>query len=100
MKSERQRLKIIDAYNQLGSYRAAARLCGTTHKTVRRVVERQRAGGLAPPRVPRAKNTDPVIDLVAERVRASDGHLGQAAFADRAGRRLHRFGAQLPPGRA
>ena len=38
-------VNIIDAYNELGSYRAAARLCGTTDKTVRRTIERQRAGG-------------------------------------------------------
>ena len=30
---------------QVGSYRGAAELCGTTHKTVRRVVERAEAGG-------------------------------------------------------
>jgi len=41
----RESVNIIDAFHQLGSYRAAARLLGTTHKTVRRAVERQRAGG-------------------------------------------------------
>lgn len=75
MKSARERLEIIDAYSELGSYRAAAELCGTTHKTVRRVVERQRAGGVTPPRKPRAKNIDVVRDLVAERVSASDGRI-------------------------
>ena len=34
MKTTREHLNIIDAFHQLGSYRAAARLCGTTHKTV------------------------------------------------------------------
>ena len=33
-------MDIISAYQQLGSYRAAADLCGTTHKTVKRVVEK------------------------------------------------------------
>jgi hypothetical protein len=37
-------MNIIDAFRQLGSYRAAARLCGTTDKTVKRAVERQRVG--------------------------------------------------------
>ena len=68
-------MQIVSAYNELGSYRAAAKACGTTPKTVRRVVERQRAGGLAPPRTQRDKNTDAVLDMVGERVRASDGRI-------------------------
>jgi transposase len=68
-------VQIVSAYNELGSYRAAAKLCGTTHKTVRRVVQRQRGGGLAPPRKQRPKNTDQVAELVAERVRATDGRI-------------------------
>jgi len=68
-------MQIVSAYRELGSYRAAAALCGTTPKTVRRVVERQRAGGLAPPRKEREKNTDEVADLVAERIRVSDGRI-------------------------
>lgn len=68
-------MQIVSAYNELGSYRAAARLCGTTHKTVRRVIERQRGGGLAPPRAPRPKNTDEVAGLVGERVAATDGRI-------------------------
>jgi hypothetical protein len=38
-------MNIIDAYHEVGSYRAAALLCGTTDKTVRRAVERRQAGG-------------------------------------------------------
>jgi transposase len=68
-------LEIISAYEQTGSYRAAAALCGTTHKTVRRVIERQRAGGVPPPRKARPKNTDAVMELVAERVRATDARI-------------------------
>ncbi len=41
MKSARHQLDILSAYRDLGSYRAAAGLCGTTPKTVRRVVERR-----------------------------------------------------------
>jgi len=75
VKSARERVQIVSAYNELGSYRAAAKLCGTTPKTVRRVVERQRAGGLAPPRKERPKNTDAVAELVAERITATDGRI-------------------------
>ena len=68
-------MQIVSAYNELGSYRAAAKLCGTTHKTVRRVLERQRVGGVPPPRPRRQKNTDQVADLVAERVKVTDGRI-------------------------
>jgi len=74
VKSARNKLDILSAYRELGSYRAAAALCGTTPKTVRRVVER-RAG--RPPVEPmaRPRNTDPLAALLAERVRATDGRI-------------------------
>ncbi len=37
-------MDIISAYQQVGSYRGAAALCGTTHKTVRRVIAAHEAG--------------------------------------------------------
>jgi len=73
LKSARERLDILNAYRQLGSYRAAAQLCGTTHKTVRRVVERGARGPADRP--PRPHNTDSVVDLIAERVRDTDGKI-------------------------
>lgn len=76
MKTTREHVNIIDAFHQLGSYRAAARLLGTTHKTVRRAVERQQAGGpwVRRPRVI-SKNTDQIIVLISDRVRATDGRI-------------------------
>ena len=68
-------MDIISAYQQLGSYRAAADLCGTTHKTVKRVVDKFEAGDAPPPRVERAHNYDAVMDLVAERVAKSQGRI-------------------------
>lgn len=73
MKSAREQLDILTTYRDLGSYRATAALCGTTHKTVRRVVERR--GKPPAERAARPKNSDPVADLVAERVRATDGRI-------------------------
>jgi transposase len=66
-------LDILTAYQELGSYRAAADLCGTTHKTVRRVVERRDR----PPaeRPPRPRLTDPHRQLIAARVRVTDGRI-------------------------
>jgi transposase len=77
VKSAREQLDIVNAYAELGSYRAAAELCGTTHKTVRRIIQRHREGTLGqrsrPPRRPR--NTDPVSGLIARRVKETDGRI-------------------------
>ena len=48
-------MDIIAAYREVGSYRGAAEICGTTPKTVRRLVERHRAGGPRPERTPRGR---------------------------------------------
>ena len=34
MKSARENMDVIAAYQQVGTYRGAAVMCGTTHKTV------------------------------------------------------------------
>ena len=67
MKSAKDRMDIISAYQQLGSYRAAAEVCHTTPKTVKRVVDRFEAGDAPVARVERAHNYDEVADLVTER---------------------------------
>ena len=46
MKSARDRMTIIAAYQDAGTYRGAAAICGTTPKTVKRVIERAEAGDL------------------------------------------------------
>ena len=68
-------MDIISAYQQVGSFRGAAELCGTTHKTVKRVVEKFEAGETAPPRAERARNYDAVAELVAQRVAKSAGRM-------------------------
>src|SRR5438132_6842804 len=40
MKCLRDEMEIVNAYELVGSYRGAAALCGTTAKTVKRVLER------------------------------------------------------------
>lgn len=74
MKSPRERLDILAAYRDLGSFRAAAARCGTTDKTVKRVVLRQRHGP-PPPRPPRARNTAVAGDVVREKLAATDGRI-------------------------
>lgn len=73
MKTTRQQLDIINAYQELGSYRAAAQLCATTDKTVKRVVGRERGEVGYRTRPPVVKNTEIVRGLVAKKVRATDG---------------------------
>lgn len=67
-------MNIISAYRQAGTYRGAAELCGTTHKTVRRVIERAEGGG-PQNREPRPRNVDAFVDLVATRVEKSKGKM-------------------------
>jgi hypothetical protein len=68
-------MDIISAYRDVGTYRGAAAIAGTTAKTVRRVIARHESGGVAPPRAPRERNYDAVTELVAERVEKSKGRI-------------------------
>src|SRR6202034_480865 len=68
-------MDIIAAYREAGTYRGAAEIAGTTHKTVKRVVARHEAGGAAPGRVPRGHNYDVVAVMVAERVEKTSGRI-------------------------
>src|SRR5258708_179354 len=68
-------MDIISAYREVGTFRGAAAISGTTPKTVRRVIARHEAGGGVPPRVPREHNYDAVAGLVAERVRKTQGRI-------------------------
>jgi transposase len=65
------------AYQEVGSYRGAAEICGTTDKTVKRVVEaamrREALGGGGEAAV--VHNYDPVSAIVAERVARTAGRI-------------------------
>jgi transposase len=68
-------MDIISAYREVGTFRGAAVACGTTHKTVRRVIARHEAGTGSPVRARRGHNYDGVADLVAARVQATAGRI-------------------------
>jgi hypothetical protein len=68
-------MDIIAAYQQVGTYRGAAVMCGTTHKTVKRIIERAEAGGKTPDRAGRGHNYDLVAVLVADRVGVTKGRI-------------------------
>lgn len=69
-------MDIVNAYEETGGLRAAAALCGTTHKTVRRVLDR-RAEGQRPGRrrAPAPGLADEFTDLIFGRVKATDGKI-------------------------
>jgi transposase len=66
-------MDIISTYREIGTYRGAAEACGTTHKTVKRIVERSEQD--LPEPAPRVRNFDAVRELVAERVAKSAGRI-------------------------
>ena len=72
MKSVRERMDIISAYREVGSYRGAAEICATTAKTVKRVVE---AAQRTDTESPTPHNYDVVTDLVAQRVAKTKGRI-------------------------
>ncbi len=69
--------------------RGAAEMCGTTHKTVKRILVRhnllESAATPAPERKQRSRNYDGVEDLVAERVRKTEGRISAKRLLPEAG---------------
>ena len=71
-------MDVLAAYREVGSYRGAAAICGTTHKTVRRIVEQHEvssAGQQSPGRKDRGHNYDEVVDVVARMVAKTHGRI-------------------------
>ena len=68
-------MDIIAAYREAGTFRGAAQIAGTTHKTVKRVIARHQAAGGTPARSQRSHNYDNVAELVAARVKATSGRI-------------------------
>jgi len=60
-------MDMIAAYNDVGSYRGAAAICGVDHKTVQRAVAAHQVAE-STTRAARQHNYDVVADVVAERV--------------------------------
>ncbi len=85
------------AYREVGSYRAAAEICGTTPKTVKRSVLAAQAAEKG--EIPVVEhNYDAVRDVVIERVERTKGKMSaKRLLPDRPSGRLQRIGTQLPP---
>jgi len=78
LKNAKERMDVIAAYRDVGTYRGAAAICGTTHKTVKRIVDAHEAlcSGAAPaPHARRSKNYESVADLVAADVKKTAGKI-------------------------
>lgn len=74
MITARERMDILSVYREVGTYRAAADICGITHKTVKRAVlaDAEKSGaefGVV------VHNYDDVRDVVAERVAKTQGRI-------------------------
>ena len=82
--SARERMSIISAYQQVGTYRGAAAICGTTHKTVKRVVQRAEAGEPPPVRERRPSNYEGVRALVGQAVTSTEGRISAKRLLPRA----------------
>jgi hypothetical protein len=68
-------MDVLAADREVGSYRGAAAICGTTRETVRRIVEAHGSGGQPPERVERGHNYDDVTELVAQKIESSKGRI-------------------------
>ena len=72
MLSARKQLDIVTAYHEVGTYRGAAEMCGVTHKTISRVVNRAEA---AEQRTARRRNYESVRALVASKIDDTKGKI-------------------------
>ncbi len=79
--SARKQLDVITAYRKVGTYRGAAEMCGVTHKTVKRVVDRAEA---AAQRTARRRNYESVRTLVAQEIDETKGKISAEWLLPRA----------------
>ena len=63
------------AYQEVGTYRGAAAICGTSDKTVKRAVEAARARETTAATVAVEHNYDDVSTIIAQRVEKTDGRI-------------------------
>jgi transposase len=68
-------MDVIAAYQQVGSYRGAAEMCGTTHKTVKRIVTAALAGEPPASHRSRDRNYAGVATIVRDKIAATQGKI-------------------------
>lgn len=72
MLSARKQLDVKNAYREVGTYRGAAEMCGVDPKTVKRVIEADRAAAV---RVARRRNYESARTLVTTKVELTKGKI-------------------------
>ncbi|WP_053715176.1 IS21 family transposase [Saccharothrix sp. NRRL B-16348] len=75
MKTSREIMEILEAYDLTGSYRAAAELAGCDHHTVARYVQMREAGQSPVAREHRARPIDGYLEKIEELVVRSGGRI-------------------------
>ena len=90
MLNEREEMDNAAAYGEVGTFRRGAEMCGTCHKTVRRVLERQGAKAAGGERPARRRNYEDVRDVVVKRVASTRGRITASGHCRRPERRVTR----------
>jgi hypothetical protein len=75
VKTSREIMEILEAYDLTGSYRAAAELAGCDHHTVARYVQLRQAGQSPVAREHRARPIDEYLEKIEELVVRSGGRV-------------------------
>jgi transposase len=96
-------MDVLAAYREVGTYRGAAEICGTTHKTVKRIVDRHNGGNGTPERKERGHNYDDVRVVVVAQVKRTQGRISakrllpaaRTAGYDGSARNLRRLVAEV-----
>jgi hypothetical protein len=84
LKLARERLRIIAAQQEVAPIVVPRTFCDTTHKAVKRVIERAAAGESAVAvRAERLRNYDPVADMVTTRVKSSEDRISNGIHLGR-----------------
>jgi hypothetical protein len=73
MLSKEKRMEVLEAYDLVKTYRAAAQLCGVDHHTVARAVAERATGDQAPEPLARPRSAAAFITKVEEWVEVSSG---------------------------
>jgi hypothetical protein len=68
-------MNMTSAYQEVGTLRGAAAMCGCDPKTIKRALARAAAGDEPAERSERARNYDVVVDVVRARVSKTSGRI-------------------------
>ena len=82
MLTARENMNVVAAFENVGTYRGAAAMCGVDPKTVKRKVEAHRRSVLSDRRQPRVRpvrNTEIARRVVSEKIAETKGKMTESA---------------------